>query len=272
MAERKGVRMISGHDAIEDLQELATLAHWLGEPSRQLVILGEGNVSKVLEPGILAVSASGTQLHTMNPKEFVILDYRDTIEFVTGNCPVTDSKTRRIATESRIGGAIRPSIEFSLHAVLAEFGAGKFVAHTHPTVLNGLLCSDNAHVLTKGILFPDQTVVCGAHPLFIEYANPGVELARLTVRRLKEHLDAHGVPPRLVLLQNHGIAVLGESAIDIKNITEMAVKVAQIASATLAVGQPRFLPRGDVDRLNSREDESYRMSVLRAVRTSGPHG
>jgi rhamnose utilization protein RhaD (predicted bifunctional aldolase and dehydrogenase) len=167
-------------------------------------------------------------------------------------------------------GAKLASIETMLHALALELPGTQVVGHTHPTAVNALLCSDRAADLVAGSLFPDQVVVCGAHALLVPYAEPGLPLARAVRRGLAEHLDAHGAPPRLIHLANHGIVALGENAAQVLAVTTMAVKAARVLSGALAVGVPRYLSAETVARLDNRPDELHRRRVLAA--TSGTPG
>ena len=73
-----------------------------------------------------------------------------------------------------------------------------------------------------------------------------------------------GDPPKVVYLANHGLIALGESALEVVQITSMADKAARILLAALAAGTPRFLSAADVARIDSRPDEAYRRAVSAA--------
>ena len=51
----------------ELLDELTTLSHFLGDPVRDLAILGEGNTSARLDDDTFYVKASGQHLGTITP-------------------------------------------------------------------------------------------------------------------------------------------------------------------------------------------------------------
>jgi rhamnose utilization protein RhaD (predicted bifunctional aldolase and dehydrogenase) len=245
-------------DRIADLVELS---RWLGDPDRALAILGEGNTSAVVSPGRIQVKASGASLGRSGPEDFVEVDVARALALLE-KATLTDKELAAGLEAARTAGDRRPSIEAILHALAVDTGGASFVGHTHPVAVNELLCSDRADALVAGALFPDQVVVCGRHPLLVPYADPGLPLARAVRDGLTAHMERHGVPPRVVYLRNHGLLALGRSAVDVRQITEMTVKVARVLSGALAVGEPRYLSAEQADRIDSREDEHHRQQVL----------
>ncbi|HEX4250370.1 MAG TPA: class II aldolase/adducin family protein [Pseudonocardia sp.] len=277
---------------------LVALSHQLGDPDADLVVLGEGNTSAALGDGTFLVKASGTRLGGVTEDDLVRLDHAAVLALIDD--PELDEHDQP-GLAARLRAAIRPSrpegsgvngdpdaafgsgagpgagapgptgklasIETMLHALALQLPGTHVVGHTHPTAVNALLCSDRAADLVAGSLFPDQVVVCGAHALLVPYADPGLPLARAVRRGLAEHLDAHGTPPRLIHLANHGIVALGENAAQVLAVTTMAVKAARVLSGALAVGRPRYLEPATVARLDNRPDELHRRRVLTAPTT-----
>jgi rhamnose utilization protein RhaD (predicted bifunctional aldolase and dehydrogenase) len=156
----------------------------------------------------------------------------------------------------------RPSVETVLHALaLKEMGV-KFIAHTHPTAVNAIMCSVRPEQAISGRLFPDEIVVCGPAPAYVPYTDPGFELA-VTVRRVMHtYADQYGMPPKVILMQNHGLIALGASPQEVDNITAMYVKTCRVLLGAYALGGPHFLTQGNVDRIHTRPDESYRRRAL----------
>ena len=276
---------------------LVALSHQLGDRAADLVVLGEGNTSAALGDGTFLVKASGTRLGGVTEDDLVRLDLAAVLALIDD--PQLDEHDQA-GLAARLRAAARPSgpngpngdgvngesadpdvdfgsgagpggsgpagkpasIETMLHALALDLPGTHVVGHTHPTAVNALLCSDRAADLVAGSLFPDQVVVCGAHALLVPYAEPGLPLARAVRRGLAEHLEAHGTPPRLIHLANHGIVALGENAAQVLAVTTMAVKAARVLSGALAVGGPRYLSPETVARLDNRPDELHRRRVL----------
>ena len=81
--------------------------------------------------------------------------------------------------------------------------------HLHPTLVNGLMCSNDAAETCAG-LFPDA--------LYIEYTDPGYTLFKKVYERIKAYKAIHGREPQVIFLQNHGIFVGADTTEEIDRI------------------------------------------------------
>jgi rhamnose utilization protein RhaD (predicted bifunctional aldolase and dehydrogenase) len=245
--------------------ELLALCHALGEPHRELAILGEGNVSARLEGERMLVKASGSTLGSAGARDLVECELAPILA-VLDDPGAGDEAVGEAFMASRVDAAAkRPSVEALLHAVVLSVGAGA-AAHTHPVSANGILSSDRAELIAAGALFPDAIVVLGQHALFVPYLDPGLALARHMRDALAAFAEQHGGLPKIAYLQNHGIFAIGDDAAECLRITEMADKHAKILTAALAVGEPRFLGDDVLDRIENRADEHHRRRVLQGKR------
>ena len=239
------------------LEQIVALSRALGDPALDLAILGEGNTSLRTGEGTMLVKASGASLVSVTPADFVELETAPLTALLDD--PVADDAAvaRAFApVEERTGR--RPSVEAMLHAVCLELGGADAVGHTHPVPVVALLCSRHAEALATEMLFPDQIVVLGRHPLFVPYVDPGLALAR----RVRDDLEAHGEPPQVIYLANHGLFALGRTPEQVLQITAMAVKAARVLAGALAAGGATPLSEADADRIDSRLDEHYRRERL----------
>jgi rhamnose utilization protein RhaD (predicted bifunctional aldolase and dehydrogenase) len=242
----------------------------LGDPVRDLVVLAEGNTSARIDAESFWVKASGTSLaHADHPGAYVAVRLAPLMATLREPDELDDVEAKRrlhaaaVKRADPAHEAAAPSIETYVHAACLEVGGATFVAHTHPTALNALLCGDDAESAYGGVLFPDEAVICGPAPLIVPYAEPGLALGRVTLARLEAFVAEHGEPPRTVLLLNHGLFTLGASADEAAAITEMAVKAARIRLGALSTGATlRFLPAGQAARLYGRDDERARRERL----------
>jgi rhamnose utilization protein RhaD (predicted bifunctional aldolase and dehydrogenase) len=92
------------------------------------------------------------------------------------------------------------------------------VLHTHPTVVNALTCAKDGQRVAAEILGDDA--------LWIPYIDPGLPLARLIASKRRAHEARTGDPaPRVLLLQNHGMIVTGESEAEVAARCERIVDV-----------------------------------------------
>ena len=246
------------------LQELVAMSQELGRPEHQYVILGEGNTSARVDGGSFWVKASGYSLAGIEPRGFVRLSFQPLLEALERPALSDDDVSRVLQEATLEPEGLRPSVESFLHAVALAEGEACFVAHTHPTAVNRVLCSIRARELVQGRLFPDEVVSCGCASLYLEYEDPGFALARQFRQGLAAYRQENGVSPKVVLIENHGLIALGSTVREVLATTAMAVKAFEILWGAAVLGGPRYLPEQEVKRINSRLDEHYRRGLLHA--------
>ncbi len=247
----------------ELLDELTTLSHFLGDPVRDLAILGEGNTSGRLDEDTFYVKASGQHLGSITPAGFCSCSFSRILPLFDGPA-LTDSQVKQALLDCKTDGdsSIMPSVETFFHAYLLSLPNVSFIGHTHPTAVNSILCSKGARDAIKGRLFPDEIVCCGPAPCFVEYTDPGLVLSRQIKLRVEQHFEEYGEWPKTILMQNHGLIAAGRSIKDVQTITSMYVKTARTLLGTVAFGGPQFLTQEQVDRIHTRPDEHYRQRQI----------
>lgn len=247
-------------DAI--LSQLIAMSRNLGDPALDYAILGEGNTSARIDAETFWVKASGEPLRTLDRNGLVQV-YFDPILALFENEQLSDADIRRALESARVdpaAGAV-PSVETFLHALVLQLEGVEFVGHTHPTVINAILCSQHAAEAISGRLFPDEIVYCGPAPVYVPYTDPGLPLARAVRQATSEYQERWGQAPKVILMQNHGFIALGNTPAEVENITAMAVKAARVLLGTYSLGGPHFLTPEQVERINTRPDEEYRKRV-----------
>lgn len=251
------------------LQQLIWLSHELGREERQLVILGEGNTGASCGDGTFWVKASGSQLANITEEGFSRVRL-DAVLSLLDAPQMDDVAVNEGLQAARVDPKYRrPSVETFLHALCLAEGGARWVAHTHAVAVNQILCSQQGAAPFLHHLFPDGIVVCGRHPAVVPYVDPGFQLAHAVRAELRRYQDEHGHPPKLLLMVNHGLVALGQTAQEALNITLMADKWARIIVGTYALGGPNFLPDHQAKRIDSRLDEHYRRRQLTNTGLSG---
>jgi rhamnose utilization protein RhaD (predicted bifunctional aldolase and dehydrogenase) len=254
--------------------DLLALCHGLGEPSRDLVIGAEGNVSVRVGAEHMLIKASGCSMTGMSDADLLLVDRPTVLSLLDGG-PVTDEQTADVYRRSVVTDVAEPrmpSVEAILHAVVYAESDAAVVAHTHPVAVNAILCSSTPELLVGGSMFPDQIVVLGRRQLLVPYTDPGVPLARAVRDALRAFVDESGAAPKAIYLANHGLFALAGTTAEAMLITSMAVKVARILLGTLTAGGPAFLPGHHVDRIDRRPDEQYRRAALARDAEGNGHG
>jgi len=169
------------------------------------VIAGGGNTS-FKNGETLFIKASGTSLAEMDAAGFVRLDRRALAAIWKKQYPA-DPEARETAIladmmAARLPGQEnkRPSVEALLHDILPF----AYVVHSHPALVNGLACSVQGKTAMDA-LFPEGLV-------WIPSINPGYILALAVKEALADFRTRHGTAPEIILLQNHGVFVGGDSS------------------------------------------------------------
>ena len=255
--------MAAGTASPDVRTQLLTLSHELGREDRGLAILGEGNTSARLTPATMLVKASGSNLGTLSPLGLTECRLAD-LAALLERSRMPDAAVDDALLASRVdSGARKPSVEAIFHAHLLTLPGVNFVGHTHPVAVNQLLCSKYARTFARRRIFPDEVVCCGVESVFVPYADPGLQLARSIRTAVVAYIKRLARPPRVILLESHGLIALGASPESVFAATTMAVKAAEIFSGAAGFGgPPRFMTAAQVARIAGRPDEHYRQKVL----------
>lgn len=246
------------------VERLLALSHELGRVDRKLAILGEGNTSARVSAESFWVKASGANLATLSPLGLTQCRFAELLRLLDQK-GVSDTAVDDALLAARIDGAAKkPSVEAIFHAYLLTLPGVNFVGHTHPVTVNQVLCTPLAATLAKRRLFPDEVVCCGVESVFVPYLDPGLKLAQGIRAAVRAFIKRLSRPPRVVLLENHGLIALGATPESVLAATLMTVKAAEIFVGAAAVtgGKPKFLSPKDVTRIADRPDEHYRQKAL----------
>lgn len=199
---------LCGSNKMKEIQQLIEISQFYGRDSR-FVIAGGGNTSyKNAEK--LWVKASGSSLATITEDGFAVLD-RDKLNLMSdkvysANAAEREEQVKNDLADATITKGKRPSVETSMHNVI-DFA---FVVHMHPTLVNGLMCANNAE--------SDLKKLFGVKALYIEYTDPGYVLFKKVEDAIKAYRAANNEEPQVIWLQNHGIFVAANTIDEIKVI------------------------------------------------------
>jgi len=244
---------------------LLKLSHELGREERGLAILGEGNTSCRLDDDTFLVKASGSCLGNLQENQLVACRFAALLPLLDA-ADLPDAEVEQALLASRVDASQpKPSVEAVFHAYLLSLPGIEVIGHTHPIAVNQILCAGGhlSRRYAEDRRFPDEIVCCGAKSVQVPYVDPGTPLARAIRERVRAFVETESRPPRLILLQNHGLIACGATPGAILAATLMAEKAAQVFIGAAALGGPSALTPENVARIDSRPDEHYRQRMLK---------
>lgn len=204
---------------MSDLEQLREISNFYGK-NPEFVIAGGGNTS-VKTDDVLYIKPSGTFLGIIKEEDFVAVDrakVRKTLEKKYSSNPIErEEQIKQDLLDARVDykpNSIgpRPSVETGMHEIINY----KFVVHTHPNLINGLGCGKHEK--------RDADKIFGNDYAWIDSSDPGFTLTKLIEWRLKIYRKRNsGIDPKIILIQNHGVIISGDTIEDVKNTTKKAV-------------------------------------------------
>ncbi len=244
------------------IDSLIELTRTLGLPGNDYVIIGEGNTSYRDSEGTFWVKASGHGMHEIGASGFVHLQIQSVLALLDQQ--IDNETMHKAVAAARVDpqATAKPSVEATFHAMLLHECDARYVGHTHPTAINGILCSNRAEAFATQRMFPDQVVLCGPESVLLPYVDPGLPLAVAIRSGVRDYIARHNEPPKTILMENHGLIALGNSPAEVLKVTAMAVKAARIFAAACAIGEPIFMKPEDVMHIYKRPDEIFRRKLF----------
>ena len=219
------------------MDNILELAHTLSP----YTICGEGNVSGRDSDDSFWIKASGTSLDTLK-KEDLVACHLNAVPY-----NVKD----------------KPSMEVLFHAwIFDNYPEVNYVAHTHPTYTNQILCSEKAYSFAEKRLFPDQVVRNGRKSCLVPYATPGKELRDEIKKQIGYFVEEEEFFPKLILLENHGIITTGETHTECIASTLMCEKSAEIFIGAKLLGQIKYLTEEEIAAVDKCPNEAYRRKLF----------
>lgn len=192
------------------IDELLSISHQFGKRN-DYVIAGGGNTSCKTDE-YLWIKASGTSLANLSESGLVKMVRAD-LNRIAAKTYSTDPVAREEEVKLDLyrsiadpSSGLRPSVETSLHNLIGY----TYVVHTHPTMVNGLLCARNSRQESLALL--------GAEALYIPYTDPGYILFVKILTELQSYRNQYGHDPKIILLENHGIFVSADTTDEIRTI------------------------------------------------------
>ena len=240
---------------------LLDLTLTLGVRAKDFVILAEGNTSELVDDNHIAVKASGARMDSVTANDFVVSEISSLVELMDSPEATQHDLIAALDAGEHDGVRRRASIETLIHVAVQSLRPTRFVGHTHPTPLVALLASVHQETAFDSFVYSDEAIVIGT-TLYVPYAEPGIKLGRVFLQALREYFATHRDLPSLILMGNHGIVALADTANGVEAITEMAYKGARVRLHALAAGGTKPLSDEAVASYFEREDMAERRRNL----------
>lgn len=170
-------------------------------------VQGRGGNTSYKHNGKLYIKASGFLLKEMTEhKGYVICKEQMIKSFFDSNNNTEDKESalNRYIEKSLETKDKKPSIETAMHAVIPS----KYVLHTHSIYANVFNCIKNSEKYLSKIIENYAYII-------VPYKNPGYMLADYLVTLQKQKKL-----PQIIFLQNHGLLLHGENALEIYKLHE----------------------------------------------------
>jgi len=231
------------------IEELVEISRLVGS-DESLVQGGGGNTSVKSPDGrIMYIKASGTSLALMTTETgYLALGVAGVRATITDmglaemEPTAREAEVLRRLMAARTGtfeADVRPSVESSLHALLA-----RYVVHTHPVAVGAVVCSKEGEELVDELI--RRT---GYSIMWSSHSDPGYPLAVNVARQVDDYVSRCGHQPDVLLLENHGVFA---SSDDFKRIRMMTGKLVSVIEEMLRERAPGFA--WDMPCLSRRPD------------------
>lgn len=204
---------------MKEIQDLIAISRFYGSDSR-FVIAGGGNTSFKTDE-LIWVKASGSSLATIDEEGFAVLN-RKKLNKMSGKVYSADAAEREEEVKNDLADATltkgkRPSVETSMHNSIRY----AFVVHLHPTLVNGLMCAQDAE--------KELFRLFGEKNVYIPYTDPGYVLFKKVEEKIEEYRLKYNEEPQVIWLQNHGIFVAANTIDEIKSIYDSILETLEKA-------------------------------------------
>jgi rhamnose utilization protein RhaD (predicted bifunctional aldolase and dehydrogenase) len=193
-----------------DLKDLVALSRRYGSDP-EWVLAGGGNTS-FKDASTLYVKASGTSLGSISESGFCSIDRAKLDAMWLASYP-EDTEAREAAALADLmaaraaGETKRPSVETLMHGLFPQ----AYVVHTHPAAVNGITCGREGRAAFDGLF--------AAEGIWVPFVDPGYILAKTVRAAMETFRGSAGRLPSLMLMQNHGLLVAGESPEEIESLS-----------------------------------------------------
>jgi ribulose-5-phosphate 4-epimerase/fuculose-1-phosphate aldolase len=221
------------------LNDTLTLGQSLGNHPARLILAEEGSLAARITDTRIVVSRKGAHLAALTAADLVHFDLQKLNEVIAME-PVLPEDIAGAQLHAEFGA--EPHEDITLFACLLGLDPALRVAvHIHPAIVDQIIASPRARQFADRRTVHNEVLALGSASLLVNFADPGVPLTREIQKKMILWRDRNKSVPRVILVQNHGVILLGASGLALLRSIEALLKYAELFAGASLLGGPVFL-------------------------------
>jgi len=221
------------------INEILELGHSLGGHAGRLVLGGEGAIGARITDSRLVVTRRGAKLGKLEAADLGHYDMERLSEVIAPEPALPEDLT---------GAQLHAGHGAEVHEDLTLFGcllaldpALRLAVHIHPVAIDQITASPRARQFADRRIAHNEVLAVGSAMLLVNYAEPGLTLTREIQKKMILWRDRNKTAPRVILVQNHGVILLGATNAGLIDSIEALLKYAELFIGASLLGGPVFL-------------------------------
>ena len=221
------------------INEILTLGQSLGRHPAHLILADEGSLACRLSDTRAVITRRGALLAELLPADLVHLDMNRTNE-IAAHDPVLPEDLAGAQLHAEYGA--EPHEDFTLFSwLLALDPALRVAVHIHPVIVDQITASPRARQFADRRTVHNEVLALGSASLLVNYCDPGLALTREIQKKMILWRDRNKSVPRVILVQNHGVILLGPTSLSLLRTIDALLKYAELFAGASLLGGPVFL-------------------------------
>jgi rhamnose utilization protein RhaD (predicted bifunctional aldolase and dehydrogenase) len=221
------------------INEILELGRAVGTHPGRLVLAGEGALGARITDSRLAVTRRGANLAELAAADLVHFDL-ERLSDVIAHEPVLPEDLA--GTQLHAGYGSEPHEDLTLFGcLLALDPALRVGVHVHPVAIDQVTASPRARQFADRRIAHNEVLALGSAMLLVNYAEPGLTLTREIQKKMILWRDRNKSAPRVILVQNHGVIILGATNEGLLATMQALLKYAELFTCASLLGGPVFL-------------------------------
>ena len=226
---------------------LVDLARLLGTHPDKVVVLDEGFVAAKVH-GHMVISRPGARLGSLDRGDLIHFNPAPLLELLRADQPKRPVEEEALLASRLQEDAPMPGADAYVVADLFERCGSRMIVQVQPVVINQILASPRARQFADRRITLSEVFSCGLATALVPYADPGTALAKEVRTRVNLWRDRARTDPKVILLQNNGMIVLGDSPEEVVETVEKMVRAAEVFVGASLLGGPQFLTVANIGR------------------------